>query len=185
MTDFLVCKWALPVYVKLFILQSCQVLLCRAALNIWLCMDTGCCSDTWTRGHRILTLLNFMMFTQAHTTTLSQAPSGWHFISPANQPLNLVSCEKLLRVHPIPSSVSLTKILNSVGCSMHPWGSPLNEFHLEMELLIVSHWTWPIPCPSIHQTHIFPNYRQGGWVQCAKGVTEAVADDICSSPTAL
>lgn len=52
----------------------CQVLLCGAALSIRVCMDTGHCSDAGTHGHRILTLLDFMMFTWAHTTTCPKVP---------------------------------------------------------------------------------------------------------------
>lgn len=66
MTDFLVCKWALPVYIKLFILQyakSFSAGLRSMSESVWIL------SIALTYGHRILTLLNFMIFTWAHTTT--------------------------------------------------------------------------------------------------------------------
>ncbi|KAK4824318.1 LOW QUALITY PROTEIN: hypothetical protein QYF61_013593 [Mycteria americana] len=63
---------------------------------------------------------------EPHTVGLS--PS----IQPAQIPLstlphNLVSSANLLRVHSIPSSRSLIKMLNRTGPNTEPWGTPLNS----------------------------------------------------------
>ncbi|KAK4827087.1 LOW QUALITY PROTEIN: hypothetical protein QYF61_014189 [Mycteria americana] len=63
-----------------------------------------------------LALLNLMRFTQAHFSSLSR--SLWMVSHPSDvstAPLSLMSSANLLRVHSIPLSMSLMKILNSTG----------------------------------------------------------------------
>ena len=115
-----------------------QVLLHRATLNLvilqsvlMLVIPTPMCRTLH------LALLNFLRFTWAHSSSLSR--SLWMASLPSSKSiasLSLVSFANLLRMHSIPVSMSLIKILNSIGCSIDPWGKLLTtSFHFGIELL--------------------------------------------------
>ena len=82
---------------------------CSQSLHPPAFIDTRDCPD-----HLHLALLNFIRFTWAHFLSLSRSlwmashPSGM-----SNALLSFVSSANLLRVHLIPLSMSLMKILNS------------------------------------------------------------------------
>ena len=60
------------------------------------------------------------------------------------QPPLLCLLQNLLRVHSIPLSVSLMKMLNSTCPCIDPWGTPLiTGFHLGVELLTVTLYMQP------------------------------------------
>ncbi|KAK4817624.1 LOW QUALITY PROTEIN: hypothetical protein QYF61_021527, partial [Mycteria americana] len=72
-----------------------------------------------------------LSFVEPHTIDLSpwiqpvQVPLAFLPSSRSTLPHNLVSSANLLRVHSIPLSRSLIKILNRTGPSTEPWGTPL------------------------------------------------------------
>ncbi|KAK4818658.1 hypothetical protein QYF61_017266 [Mycteria americana] len=82
----------------------------------------------------------------AHRSSLSRSlcraflPSGRSTL-----PHNLVSSENLLRVHSIPSSRSLIKMLNRTGPSTEPWGTPLVTGR-QVDLTPFTTTLWAQPC---------------------------------------
>ncbi|KAK4807043.1 hypothetical protein QYF61_018384 [Mycteria americana] len=92
-----------------------------------------------------LALLNLIQLTSAHRSSLSRSlcraflPS-----SRSTLPHNLVSSANLLRVHSIPSSRSLIKILNRTGPNTEPWGTPLVTGH-QLDLTPVTTTLWARP----------------------------------------
>ena len=89
-----------------------------------------------------LDLLNLMSLTWAHCSSLTR--SLWmtsHPVGVLTSPCSLVSSANLLRVHLIPLTVSLVKILKSVCPSTDPWGIPLvTDLHLDIEPLTTTLW---------------------------------------------
>ena len=66
-------------------------------------------------------------------------PSGRSTLPPS-----LVLSANLLRVHSIPSSRSLIKMLKRSGPSIEPWGTLLVTGHLlDLTPLTATHWAWP------------------------------------------
>lgn len=86
-----------------------------------------------------LALLNFVRFAWAPSSSF-WGPFGWCRIPHADQlhPSALVSFVNLLRVQLIPLSMSLIKILNSIGPRTGLQRTPvITGFHLDIELLTV------------------------------------------------
>lgn len=110
--------------IQLVVHQDPQFLLCKA-LSIWLASQSAL-----TLG-AIPLLLQDLAFplVECHKIHLCPIPQ------PVEVPLNgstrlwsisyLVSPANLLRVQPVPSSRSLMKMLNRIGPSIDPWGTPL------------------------------------------------------------
>ena len=73
--------------------------------------------------------------------------SLWRAFLPLNRLTllaNLVSSANLLRVHSIPSSRSSIKILNKMGSSTNPWGTPLvTGNQLDLTPFTSTLWAWP------------------------------------------
>ncbi|PKU44713.1 hypothetical protein llap_4987 [Limosa lapponica baueri] len=87
----------------------------------------------------------------------------------------------LLRVHSIPLSMSLVKILNHTGPSTNPSGTPLiTDLHLDIELLTIQRFPHPPNRPSTKSiSHQFKE-KNIVWDR-VKGLIEIQIDDTCSS----
>ena len=108
-----------------------------------------------------------MRFTWAYLSSLSK--SVWMASCPSgvsSAPPNLVSSIDVLRVHSIPLSLSLMKMLNSIGPCTDPRGTPLvTSLHLDIDPLTTTLWMWPSNQFLIHRTvHpsnlYFPNLQR-------------------------
>jgi len=65
----------------------------------------------------------------------------------------VVSSANLLRVHSVPSSRSLMKMLNRTGPSTDPWGTPLvSSLKLDFMSQITTLWGWLFSSFSVHLT---------------------------------
>ncbi|KAK4827132.1 hypothetical protein QYF61_014526 [Mycteria americana] len=86
-----------------------------------------CMGLLWPKCRTLhLALLNLIQLTSAHPSSLSRSLCRAFLASSRSTlPHNLVSSANLLRVHSIPSSRSLIKILNRTGPNTEPWGTPL------------------------------------------------------------
>jgi len=82
---------------------------------------------------------------QAHFLSLSRFL--WMIALPSivsDAPLSSVSSANLLRMHSIPSSTSLIKMLKNTSPNTHPQGTPpMISLCLDMELLTTTLWLWP------------------------------------------
>ena len=98
-----------------------------------------------------LAWLNLVRFTQAYFSSFSR--SLWMVSCPSGvstTPLRLVSSLNFLRVHLIPLSWSLMKILNSSGPSKDTCRTPLvSDLHLALR-------HWPLPSGCKHPTNSIP-----------------------------
>jgi len=87
-------------------------------------------------------VLNLIRFTRAQLSSL---------LTPLNGiPSFLLSSVNLLRVHSIPSSMLLMKMLKSTGPKTDPWGTPLvTSLHLDIEpsVTTLSVTFQPVPHP--------------------------------------
>ncbi|KAK4810817.1 hypothetical protein QYF61_008789 [Mycteria americana] len=107
--------------------QHLQVLLCRAAFQPLFPKPVALHGVVVTKVQDLaLGLVESHTIASAHRSSLSRSlcrdflPS-----SRSTLPHNLVSSANLLRVHSIPLSRSLIKILNRTGPNTEPWGTPL------------------------------------------------------------
>lgn len=96
---------------------------------------------------KISTIRNLHLALLSFIPQAGQGPSGWQPFPPVNQLHRSAWClsfAKVLRVHSIPQSTSLMKILNSTSPSMDPWGTLLlaGSFK-DMELLTATLWMRP------------------------------------------
>lgn len=114
-------------------LQGCfQPTHCPACILLWVCPDPGAgpCLSWTSWGLYGLTSL---------------CPTGWYPVS-ANQ----------LKVHSVPLSISLTKMLNNTSpkstCEM-----PITGLLLDIEPLTTTFWVWPFSQFLIHQVVHPPN----------------------------
>ena len=135
-----------------------------------------------------LAFLYFMMFAWANLS--SPWSSLWmaSLLSSMSIALHsLVSSANLLRVHSVPLSVFLTKMLNNTGPYTDPWGMPLiTGFHLDIEPFITTFWVQPssqflIFCviyPSIKSMSLQFKDKDFMWdsVTCSAQVQ---VDDVC------
>jgi len=124
-----------------------------------------------------------MRFTWAHSSSLSK--SLWMAYLPSSvsaASLSLVSSQNFLRVHLVPLSTPLMKILNNIVPSTDPRGTPLvTGFHLDNELLTVTLCTQPssqfLTHLTAHQT-IPLQFRSKNVVgDHIKGLTEVQVND--------
>ncbi|KAK4827142.1 LOW QUALITY PROTEIN: hypothetical protein QYF61_014736 [Mycteria americana] len=131
------CKHTLPGHGELLINQHPQVLLLRAALNPFSTQPVFVLGIALTHVQDLaLGLVELYGVRIGPTSQACQGPSGWHLFPPASAPHSLVLLADLLRVHSIPLSMSLTKMLNSAGPNTDPWGTPLiTGLHLDIEPL--------------------------------------------------
>ncbi|KAK4810855.1 hypothetical protein QYF61_008827 [Mycteria americana] len=94
---------------------------------------------------RHLALLNLIQLASAHRSSLSRSLCRAFLPSRRSTlPHNLVSSANLLRVHSIPSSRSLIKILNKTDPNTEPWGTPLVTGR-QLELTPLTTTLWPQP----------------------------------------
>ncbi|KAK4811045.1 hypothetical protein QYF61_015749 [Mycteria americana] len=128
----------LPAHVQLTVNQHPQVLFRRGSFPATLPQACSC-----RTLH--LALLNPIQLTSAHRSSLSRSlcraflPS-----SRSTLPHNLVSSANLLRVHSIPSSRSLIKILNKTGPKTEPWGTSLvTSRQLDLTPFTTTLWARP------------------------------------------
>ena len=99
-----------------------------------------------------ISLLNFMKFLSAHFSSLSR--SLWMAAQLCGVLVtcpSFVSSANLVRLHSVPSSRSLMKVLNRTGPSIYSWG-PLLVTGLQLDFvpLITTLWAWPFSQFSIH-----------------------------------
>lgn len=106
---------------------------CCQSLYPSVCIDTGDCCNPWYRTLHFAEL-NFMRFTQTHSSSLSRSLLAISLPSrESTAPLNSVSSRNLLRGYAIP--LSLIKILNGVCHCM-------NTFSIDTGPLAIRHWMW-------------------------------------------
>ena len=89
-----------------------------------LCCTLGLCFPRCKTLH--LSLLNFIMFLVARSSSLSR--SSCRVARPSEvstSPLSLVSSTNFIRVHLVLSPRSLTKIWNGIGPNINPWATTL------------------------------------------------------------
>jgi len=100
-----------------------------------------------------LSLLNFIRFLLAHSSSLSRSSCRVTYPSKvSSSPLSLLLLANFIRVYLILSSRSLKKILNSTGPNTNPWGTPLvTDCQFEKELFTTTLWV-----KSVSQ---FPTHR--------------------------
>ena len=111
---------------------STEVLTSQVDLS--LCYTPGSWFPTCKTLH--LSFLNFIRFLLAHSSSLSR--SSCRVALPykvSTSALSLISLENFIRVHLVPSSRSLLKLLNSVRPSINPWETPF-----EKELFTTTLW---------------------------------------------
>ncbi|KAK4829093.1 hypothetical protein QYF61_002044 [Mycteria americana] len=153
-------------YIQAAVNQHSQVLLCQAAFQPLfpkpvalhgvvvtrtqhLVVTRGCCDQdpalVVVCRTQHLALLNFIQLASAHRSSLSRSPCRAFLLSSRSiLPPNLVSSANLLRVHLIPLSRSLIKILNRTGPSTEPSGTPLvTSCHLDLTPFTTTLWVWP------------------------------------------
>ncbi|KAK4828032.1 hypothetical protein QYF61_022809 [Mycteria americana] len=100
---------------------------------------------TWAHCWLISSSPNLIQLAQAHRSSLSRSlcraslPSSRLTLLPS-----LLSSANLLRVHSIPLSRSLIKILKKTGPKTKPWGTPLvTSCQLDLTLFTTSLWAQP------------------------------------------
>jgi len=87
----------------------------------------------------------------------------------SNAPLSLVPSANMLRLHSTPSSMSLIKMLKSIGPKTDPWGTLLvTGLHLDREPLITTLCLRPfnqfLVHPLVHPSNPHPtNLETGMW----------------------
>jgi len=121
-----------------------------------------------------------LCFVESHEVLLgpllSLARPLWiasHSLGVSTTPHNLVS--NFLRVHSVPQSISLMKILNSTGPSTDPWETSLvTDLHPDMEPLTTTLGTISKPVPH----YIFQFGEKDVVGDHVKGLTEVQTDDI-------
>ena len=137
------CECTLLAHIQFFIHQYLQVLLCRAALNQLISQSILILGLPWPTCRTLhLALLNFMRFTWARLSSLSQFL--WMASLPfrvSATPLSLVSSTNLLRVYSIPLSKSPKKMLNNMSPNKDPSGHhSLGGLHPDIEPLTATLW---------------------------------------------
>ncbi|KAK4807049.1 hypothetical protein QYF61_018390 [Mycteria americana] len=160
---FLGCKHTLTAHVQLFIYQYPQVLLHRAALNPFIPQPVLILGIAPTQGQDPdLALLNLMKFTWTHFSKLSRSIWMASLLSSiSTAPLSLVSSANLLRVHSIPLSMSLMKVLNIIGPTV-------DHYPLDATIQLIPH---PLNSPSIKSISL--QFREKDVVgDHVKGLTE-------------
>ncbi|KAK4825966.1 hypothetical protein QYF61_003535 [Mycteria americana] len=172
MVGLLGCEHTLPVHVQLFIHQYPRVFLSRAALHPFIPQPVLIPGVAPTQVQD--PALGLVEPHQVHMGPLLQLvhvplddiPSG---VSTA--PLSLVSSANLLRVHSIPLSMSLMKILNSTGPT-------IDHYPLDTIIQTIPH---PPNSPPIKSISLLFTEKDVVGDQ-VKGLTEVQIDDIrCSS----
>ena len=138
------CKCTLPGHVELHINQHPQVLL-------------GPFSDqpVFVLGIAPTCVQDFALgLAEFHEVCTSLSRSRWMAslsFSLLTTPYSLVLPANVLRVHSIPLSMSLMKMLNSTGPNNDPSGTPLvTDLHLDIELLTATLWVRPLTQFLIH-----------------------------------
>ncbi|KAK4832380.1 LOW QUALITY PROTEIN: hypothetical protein QYF61_022235 [Mycteria americana] len=117
-------------HIQVAVNQHSQVLLCQAAFHP-LFPKPRCMGFLWPKSRTLhLALLNLIRLASAHRSSLSRSLCRAFLPSRRSTlPHNSVSSANFLRVHSIPLSRSLIKILNRTGPNTEPWGTPLVTGH--------------------------------------------------------
>ena len=129
----------------------------------------------WPKGNTLhLALLNPLRFTWTH---LSSFPRPFWMTSlpyvVSTAPFSLVSSANLLRVHSIPQSRCLIKMLRSTSPKMDCCEKPLvRSFHPDIQPLTTSLWPWTYKQFFIHWTvHTSNPYLSNLCFYVCKGFT--------------
>lgn len=164
----------MAVYFFLFYLLRRNALLINSQKLSW----TGNCKGNTYHPHKIPSTHIWL-----HTKSLAECPLLTPFES-------FGAICRLVEVHPIPSSVSLVKMLKCTGLRMDSWGTPyVSDLYLNIKPLATL-WLWPSNQFFIHwivwpANPYFSNFEIRVWCTTRLTTSVDISVDISSSPSVV